>query len=56
MDEVTTVELTLAMSPMMIQLAKDAGQTVDAKTIGGLFAALDVSEQSPFVAMARRPD
>ena len=37
----------------VIQLAKDAGQAVDAKTIGGLFAALDVSEQSPFEAMAR---
>ena len=37
----------------VIQLAKDAGQTVDAKTIGGLFAALDVTAQPPFVAMAR---
>ena len=37
----------------VIQLAKGAGQTVDAKTIGGLFAALDVSEQPPFVAMER---
>jgi len=37
----------------VIQLAKGAGQAVDAKTIGGLFAALDVSEQSPFEAMAR---
>ena len=37
----------------VIQLAKDAGQTVDAKTIGGFFAALDVSEQNPFEAMAR---
>ena len=37
----------------VIQLAKDAGQAVDAKTIGGLFAALDVTAQDPFVAMER---
>lgn len=37
----------------VIQLAKDAGQTVDAKTIGGLFAALDVTAQDPFAAMER---
>ena len=37
----------------VIQLAKGAGQAVDAKTIGGLFAALDVTAQDPFAAMAR---
>ena len=52
-DEVETVSKTTGNIEAVIQLAKDAGQTVDAKTIGGLFAALDVSEQPPFVAMAR---
>ena len=52
-DEVTTVERSAGDLAAVMQLAKDAGQTVDAKTIGGLFAALDVSEQPPFVAMAR---
>ena len=52
-DEVTTVERSAGDVAAVIQLAKDAGQAVDAKTIGGLFAALDVSEQPPFVAMAR---
>lgn len=52
-DEVETVERSAGDVDAVIQLAKDAGQTVDAKTIGGLFAALDVSEQPPFVAMAR---
>ena len=52
-DEVETVERSASDVAAVIQLAKDAGQTVDAKTIGGLFAALDVSEQPPFVAMAR---
>ena len=52
-DEVTTVERSAGDIDAVIQLAKDAGQAVDAKTIGGLFAALDVSEQSPFEAMAR---
>ena len=52
-DEVDTVSKTTGNIEAVIQLAKDAGQTVDAKTIGGLFAALDVSEQPPFVAMAR---
>lgn len=52
-DEVETVSKTTGNIEAAIQLAKDAGQTVDAKTIGGLFAALDVSEQPPFVAMAR---
>ena len=52
-DEVETVSKTTGDVASVIQLAKDAGQTVDAKTIGGLFAALDVSEQPPFAAMAR---
>lgn len=52
-DEVTTVERSAGDIDAVIQLAKDAGQAVDAKTIGGLFAALDVSAQSPFEAMAR---
>ena len=52
-DEVETVSKTTGNIEAVIQLAKDAGKTVDAKTIGGLFAALDVSEQPPFVAMAR---
>ena len=52
-DEVETVERSAGNIEAVIQLAKDAGQTVDAQTIGGLFAALDVSEQPPFVAMAR---
>lgn len=52
-DEVETVERGAGDVEAVIQLAKDAGQAVDAKTIGGLFAALDVSGQPPFVAMAR---
>ena len=52
-DEVTTVERSAGNIEAVIQLAKDAGQTVDAQTIGGLFAALDVSEQPPFAAMER---
>ena len=52
-DEVETVSKTTGDVEAVTQLAKDAGQAVDAKTIGGLFAALDVSEQPPFVAMAR---
>lgn len=52
-DEVETVSKTSGNIEAVIQLAKDAGQAVDAKTIGGLFAALDVSEQPPFAAMAR---
>ena len=52
-DEVETVSKTAGNIEAVIQLAKDSGQAVDAKTIGGLFAALDVSEQPPFVAMAR---
>jgi len=52
-DEVETVSKTTGDVAAVIQLAKDAGQAVDAKTIGGLFAALDVSEQPPFAAMAR---
>lgn len=52
-DEVTTVERSAGDVAAVIQLAKDAGQAVDAKTIGGLFAALDVTAQDPFVAMAR---
>ena len=52
-DEVTTVERSAGDIDAVIQLAKDAGQTVDAKTIGGFFAALDVTAQDPFAAMAR---
>ena len=52
-DEVTTVERSAGDVGAVIQLAKDAGQTVDAKTIGGLFAALDVTAQDPFAAMER---
>lgn len=52
-DEVETVSKTTGNIEAAIQLAKDAGQTVDAKTIGWLFAALDVSEQPPFAAMVR---
>ena len=52
-DEVETITRSAGDVDAVIQLAKDAGQTVDAKTIGGLFAALDVSEQNPFEAMAR---
>ena len=52
-DEVETVSKTTGNIESVIQLAKDAGQAVDAKTIGGLFAALDVSEQPPFAAMVR---
>ena len=52
-DEVEKVERSAGDVAAVIQLARDAGQTVDAKTIGGLFAALDVSEQPPFAAMER---
>ena len=52
-DEVETVTRSAGDVAAVIQLAKDAGQTVDAKTIGGLFAALDVTAQDPFVAMER---
>lgn len=52
-DEVTTVERSAGDVAAVIQLAKDAGQAVDAKTIGGLFAALDVTAQDPFAAMER---
>ena len=52
-DEVETVSKTTGNIEAVIQLAKDAGQAVDAKTIGGLFAALDVTAQDPFAAMER---
>ena len=52
-DEVETVERSAGDVAAVIQLAKDAGQTVDAQTIGGLFAALDVTAQDPFAAMER---
>ena len=52
-DDVPTVERSAGDVAAVIQLAKDAGQTVDAKTIGGLFAALDVTAQDPFAAMER---
>ena len=52
-DEVETVTRSAGDVAAVIRLAKDAGQAVDAKTIGGLFAALDVTAQDPFVAIER---
>ena len=52
-DDVPTVERTSGDLAAVVQLAADAGVAVDMDTVGGLFAALDVSEQPPFVAMAR---
>ena len=52
-DEVTTIERSAGDVAAVIQLAADAGVAVDLATVGGLFAALDVSEQPPFAAMAR---
>ena len=37
----------------VVQLAADAGVAVDLATVGGLFAALDVTAQDPFAAMER---
>lgn len=52
-DEVTTVERTSGDLAAVVQLAADAGVAVDMDTVGGLFAALDVTAQDPFAAMAR---
>ena len=52
-DEVTTVERSAGNIEAVIQLAADAGVAADLATVGGLFAALDVSEQPPFAAMER---
>ena len=52
-DEVTTVERSAGDVEAVIQLAKDAGVSVDLDTVGGLFAALDVTAQDPFAAMER---
>ena len=52
-DDVSTVERGAGDVAAVIQLAKVAGLAVDAKTIGGLFTALDVTAQPPFAAMAR---
>jgi len=52
-DEVTTVERTSGDLAAVVQLAADAGVAVDLATVGGLFAALDVTAQDPFAAMER---
>lgn len=52
-DEVPTVERTSGDLAAVVQLAADAGVAVDLDTVGGLFAALDVTAQDPFSAMAR---
>lgn len=52
-DEVTTVERSAGDVAAVIQLAADAGVAVDPDTVGGLFAALDVTAQDPFAAMER---
>ena len=52
-DEVTTVERSAGDIDAVIQLAADAGVAVDLATVGGLFAALDVTAQDPFAAMER---
>ena len=52
-DEVETVSKTTGNIGAVIQLAADAGVAADLATVGGLFAALDVSEQPPFAAMER---
>ena len=52
-DEVTTVERTSGNLAAVVQLAADAGVAVDMDTVGGLFAALDVTPQEPFAAMER---
>lgn len=52
-DEVTTVERGAGDLAAVVQLAADAGVAVDMDTVGGLFAALDVTAQDPFAAMAR---
>lgn len=52
-DEVTTVERSAGDLAAVVQLAADAGVAVDLATVGGLFAALDVTAQDPFAAMER---
>jgi len=52
-DEVTTVERSAGDLAAVVQLAADAGVAVDLATVGGLFAALDVTAQDPFAAMDR---
>ena len=52
-DEVETVSKTTGNIEAVIQLAADAGVAVDLATVGGLFAALDVTAQDPFAAMER---
>jgi len=52
-DEVTTVERSAGDLAAVVQLAADAGVAVDLATVGGLFAALDVTAQDPFAAMKR---
>jgi len=52
-DEVTTVERTSGDLAAVVQLAAGAGVAVDLATVGGLFAALDVTAQDPFAAMER---
>lgn len=52
-DEVTTVERSAGDLAAVVQLAADAGVAVDSATVGGLFAALDVTAQEPFTAMER---
>ena len=52
-DEVTTVERSAGDIDAVLGLAADAGVAVDMDTVGGLFAALDVTTQEPFIAMER---
>ena len=52
-DEVETVTRSAGDVGAVIQLAADAGVAVDMDTVGGLFAALDVTAQGPFAAMER---
>lgn len=52
-DDVPTVERSAGDLAAVVQLAADAGVAVDLATVGGLFAALDVTAQDPFAAMER---
>ena len=52
-DEVSTVERGAGDLVAVVQLAADAGVAVDLATVGGMFAALDVTAQDPFAAMER---
>lgn len=52
-DEVTTVGRTSGDLAAVVQLAADTSVAVDLATVGGLFAALDVTTQEPFIAMER---